>query len=65
MKIAIFYDKSKPSVDLVYATTNKIEVELEKVILDIQENENILQAVCTHLGVEYEEPKSNCEGEDC
>ena len=33
MKIAIWYDKNKPAIDLVYATTHKTDVELEKVVL--------------------------------
>lgn len=65
MKVAIFYDKSKPSVDLVYATTHKTEIELEKVILEIESTDNIVQKVHEYLGIEYVEPQSDCGPDGC
>jgi len=45
MKIAVFYDKSKPNIDLVYATTIKTDVELKKIILDVEPSDNIIKDV--------------------
>ena len=65
MKIAIWYDKNKPAIDLVYATTHKTDVELEKVVLDIYEGEDIIKAVHQHLGIDYEEPQPDCGPDGC
>ena len=60
MKVAIWYDKKKPKIDLVYATTHKTDIELEKIVLDIYEGENIQKAVYKHLGIDFEEPQPDC-----
>lgn len=65
MKIAIWYDKSKPNIDLVYATTHKTDVVLEKKIIEVENFDNIIKEAYIALGVEYQEPQSDCEGEDC
>ena len=65
MKIAIWYDKNKPTIDLVYATTHKTDIELEKVVLEIEEGKNLLQQVHDHLGIEYVEPQFDCGPEGC
>jgi len=65
MKIAIWYDKNKPTIDLVYATTYRTDIELEKVVLEIEEGGNLLQQVHDHLGIEYVEPQPDCGPEGC
>jgi hypothetical protein len=65
MKIAVFYDKSKPQIDLVYATTIKTDVVLEKIILDVEPSDNIIKDVYAILGVEYQELQSDCGPEGC
>lgn len=65
MKIAVFYDKSKPNIDLVYATTIKTDVVLEKIIIDVEPSDNIIKDVYAKLGVEYQEPQSDCGEEGC
>ena len=65
MKIAIWYDKNKPQIDLVYATTHKTDIELEKLVLDIEEGENLVKKVHDHLGIEYVEPQPDCGPEGC
>lgn len=65
MKIAIWYDKNKPEVDLVYATTKNIDIELEKIIIDVEETDNLLQKIHEHLSVQYVEPQSDCGPDGC
>ena len=65
MKVAIWYDKKKPKIDLVYATTHKTDVELEKIVLDVYEGESVVKAVHEHLGIDYEEPQSDCGPDGC
>jgi hypothetical protein len=65
MKIAVWYNKNKPTIDLVYATTHKTDVELEKIIIDVEEGQNLLEQVHEHLGIEYVEPQSDCGLEGC
>jgi hypothetical protein len=65
MKIAVWYNKNKPTIDLVYATTHKTDVELEKIIIDVEEGQNLLEQVHEHLGIEYVEPQSDCGPEGC
>ena len=66
MKLAVFYDKKKPSINLVYATTHETDVELTKVILDIDDNvENTLLEIYKQLGVEYEEFVPDCGPDGC
>lgn len=66
MKLAIWYDKKKPTINLVYATTHETDVELTKVILDIDDSvENTLLEIYNQLGVEYKEFVPDCGPDGC
>ena len=50
MKIAVWYDKKKPKTNLIWASTHMVDIELEKLVLDVEENENLVEKVKEHLG---------------
>ena len=52
MKIAVWYDKKKPKTNLIWASTHMVDIELEKLVLDVEENENLVQKVKEALGIE-------------
>lgn len=52
MKIAVWYDKKKPEKNLIWASTHMVDIELEKLVLDVEENENLIEKVKEALGIE-------------
>lgn len=50
MKIAVWYDKKKPKTNLIWSSTHMVDIELEKLVLDVEEGENLVEKVKEHLG---------------
>jgi hypothetical protein len=59
MKLTVFYDKNKPEKNLVYLTTFKKNIELEKIELDVDFEKNILKQIYEFLKVPYKENEEN------
>lgn len=51
MKIYAFVDARYPELNLVIVTTKDPELELQKVEVDVQEDEDIIAAVKAKLGL--------------
>jgi len=51
MKIAVWYDKKKPKNNLIWSSTHMVDIELEKLVLDVEENENLIEKVKEALGI--------------
>ena len=52
MKIAVWYDKKKPKTNLIWSSTHMVDIELEKLVLDVEENENLIEKVKEALEIE-------------
>jgi hypothetical protein len=51
MKVYAFVDKRYPNLDLVIVTTEDPELLLERVEVDVQEDEDVIAAVKEKLGL--------------